>query len=156
MSLALTDICPRCYETGGAHESDCEFADGAYKEALSTVRGEFSGLLQGLFAEIARLRALTGAEQGEVGPDATLHRLKTTPRAFMALAVGLKTFEFRKNDRDFQPGDVLVLQEYEPDREVYTGRELSLLTPYVLYGPEFGVPDGYCVLSVVPTAKELT
>jgi hypothetical protein len=154
MSLALIDICPRCYQTGGDHEPDCEFTDGTYAEALATVREEFNKLLHGLLSEIARLRAIVGTEQGEVSPDATVHRLKTHPREFMALAVGIKTFEFRKNDRNFQPGDVLLLQEYEPERETYTGRELTLLTPYVLSGPDFGVPDGYCVLSVVPTAEE--
>lgn len=42
------------------------------------------------------------------------HHLKCHPPYFEKIVSGTKKFEIRKNDRDFEVGDVLVLQEYEP------------------------------------------
>lgn len=42
------------------------------------------------------------------------HSVKSWPTEFEAVADGIKTFEVRRNDRDYQPGDVLVLREYVP------------------------------------------
>ena len=82
------------------------------------------------------------------------HELKTWPEYFHAVRCGVKTFEVRKNDRDFQVGDVLDLLEYEPDKQKYVGRKVTRYVTYVLRGPGFGVEDGYAVLglsSVPPT-----
>ena len=40
------------------------------------------------------------------------HHLKILPCYFREVASGNKTFELRKNDRDFKSGDSLILQEY--------------------------------------------
>lgn len=40
------------------------------------------------------------------------HKLKTITPYFSQIWEGKKTFEVRKNDRDFQPGDTLALKEY--------------------------------------------
>lgn len=53
------------------------------------------------------------------------HELKTWPLYFEAVANGSKTFEIRKNDRDFKADDVLVMCEYEPARQIYTGNFLT-------------------------------
>jgi hypothetical protein len=44
------------------------------------------------------------------------HKLKSHPEAFEATRLGLKGFDFRRDDRDFQVGDTLLLQEFEPLR----------------------------------------
>lgn len=59
------------------------------------------------------------------------HHLKTWPRFYENVASGAKTFEIRKDDRDFNAGDVLVLQEYEPDAKAYTGRECAVRVTFV-------------------------
>lgn len=76
-----------------------------------------------------------------------VHEVKSHPRPFLAQAKGLKTFEFRWNDRDYQVGDELHLRE---KWRRYTGLELRLEVTYMLLGgssESFGVPPGYAVLS---------
>lgn len=76
--------------------------------------------------------------------------LKCHPEPFAAIRAGTKTHEFRINDRDYKLGDVLVLREYDPEpfqgvwRE---GIERRLVT-HISYGPKWGIPDGYCVMSI--------
>lgn len=52
------------------------------------------------------------------------HELKIWPQYYCRVADGSKTFEVRKNDRGFQPGDTVVLREWdasllERNREAY-------------------------------------
>jgi hypothetical protein len=47
------------------------------------------------------------------------HYLKIWPQYYCRVADGSKTFEVRKNDRGFQPGDEVVLKEFDPDKEKY-------------------------------------
>lgn len=65
------------------------------------------------------------------------HELKTWPEYFQAAWVGDKTFEIRKNDRDFKERDEIVLREFQPDLEEpfeadqYTGREIHGFIRYL-------------------------
>jgi hypothetical protein len=67
------------------------------------------------------------------GRELKLHRLKTLTRFFDAVMIGLKPFEVRYNDRDYQVGDFLLLQEYDPSTETY-GRETMRQVTYVFQG----------------------
>ena len=60
-----------------------------------------------------------------------VHPLKTWPKYFHALAAGDKTFEARRNDRDYRVGDVLRLREWDTI-DGYSGRELWYRVTYVL------------------------
>lgn len=79
-----------------------------------------------------------------------IHVLKTWPAPFEAMRAGRKTFEYRLNDRGFEVGDRLVLQEYNPEFDNLTGEALTRRVVYVLDGGKFGVPPKYCVLGVEP------
>jgi hypothetical protein len=66
--------------------------------------------------------------------DWRVHRLKCWPTYFREILLGHKHTEFRARDRDFQVGDILVLREYDPEKNEYSGRELQRRVTY-LYAP---------------------
>lgn len=76
------------------------------------------------------------------------HELKTWPQYYVPLAEGKKTFEIRRNDREFAVGDALVLKEWNPDARSYTGRELRRVVTYIFPGGEFGLDSDYVVLGL--------
>ncbi len=55
---------------------------------------------------------------------------KVWPEYFQKILDGKKTFEVRLADWDCNPGDVLVLREYDPESG-YTGRKLEVRVTYV-------------------------
>lgn len=77
------------------------------------------------------------------------HELKTWTEYFERVLQGHKPFEVRKNDRDFQAGDKVLLREWDWKQDLYTGRELSFTISYVLNGGQFGVKKGYCVFGLI-------
>lgn len=88
----------------------------------------------------------------------TEHTLKTWPEFFQAIVDDRKPFEYRLNDRDYQEGDVLHLQEYVPNLDWtdedpdelmghYTGRELRKSVSYVLHVEELGPAAGARIAS---------
>ncbi|MBV7522578.1 DUF3850 domain-containing protein [Ensifer sp. ENS12] len=94
-------------------------------------------------------------------PQPVLHKVKSWPHLFEATLSGAKTHDMRRaTDRDYQVGDVLCLQEFEPSTESYTGRELYVRITYVT-SSEFpcalsgeGLSAGYCILSIKPVSSE--
>lgn len=102
-----------------------------------------------------RVRALKPPEPkaGEVEEMAgTVHDLKTHPEAFAAVRAGLKPWELRLNDRNFQVGDGLHLAEWSPISRSYTGETEDRVVTWVLHGGQFGLPEGYVIMSMRPLA----
>jgi hypothetical protein len=75
-----------------------------------------------------------------------VHELNTRPEQFAALWSREKTCEIRKADRDFQVRDLLVLKEYRPETDEYSGREIDALVTNIQAG--FGLPQDLVVLSI--------
>ena len=76
------------------------------------------------------------------------HELKTWPESFSPVMRGEKKAEHRLDDRGYAVGDELLLREWVPGLCEYTGRELTCRVTHVLRGPEFGVREGWVILSV--------
>ena len=74
------------------------------------------------------------------------HELRIWPNCFAAVKAGSKPFDVRENDRNFQVGDELLLCEFEPETEQYTGRTTTRWVSYVLQGGVFGIQPDWCVL----------
>lgn len=75
------------------------------------------------------------------------HNLKTWMPFYQDVVDGRKTFELRKNDRDYQVGDILTLIEVDPNNKLTpTGRQTNKEVVYLLTG--WGLEDGYVVLAI--------
>lgn len=97
------------------------------------------------------------------------HTLKCWPEYFAPVKEGKKTFEIRKDDREFKVGDVLELKEFQPcptcsgtgryrdhtDMEdcgcskphgKYTGEKVTATVTYIT---NFVQREGYVVMSIV-------
>lgn len=79
---------------------------------------------------------------------------KVLPEYFERIRIGDKTFELRLADFDCQPGDTLVLREWDHIDKKYTGREIEKKVTYVLktkainFWPEDEVEKyGYQIIS---------
>ena len=81
------------------------------------------------------------------------HELKILPKHFQEVWDGIKTFELRKNDRNYQRGDILVLREW--NGKEYTGSCIAVRVTHILKDcPEYGLADGYCILSIKRLSEE--
>ena len=84
------------------------------------------------------------------------HKLKTDSGVFWPVARGEKKFEIRLNDRDFQVGDLLILQETRFTGEEirggapleYTGFEIEVMVRHILYGSIYGLKKGWVIMSI--------
>lgn len=76
-----------------------------------------------------------------------IHELKTWCEYYQSVDDGDKTFEIRKNDRDFQVDDGLNLREYDNIKQVYTGRNTLVRITYMLDKQPF-VPEGYVCMAI--------
>ena len=111
----------------------------------------------------------------EITDGPKVHVLKTVPEKFRQIGEGLKTFEWRFDDRNYAAGDTLVLMEFEPcprcngkgkedwsfqpgsccqaPHGTYSGREWRRAVTLVMRDA-FGMPPGYVVMAIVPISSE--
>ena len=78
-----------------------------------------------------------------------IHELKILPHFFTDVLTGEKTFEIRKNDRPFQKGDLLALNEH--NGQYYTGRSCLVYIDYIMNDTEY-VKKDMVVMSIKPCA----
>lgn len=75
---------------------------------------------------------------------------KIWPSFFNDILYRNKRFEIRKDEDNIQRGDALILEEWDPSKEEYTGLKLVCRVRYVFrsdnYGQDFGLKPGYCVI----------
>jgi len=76
-----------------------------------------------------------------------IHELKILPVFFADVISGKKTFEIRKNDRPFQEGDLLALNEH--DGQKYTGNSCLVYVDYVLPDVTY-VKEDMIIMSIKP------
>ena len=90
-----------------------------------------------------------------------LHELKIKHEYLVEIVLGNKTFELRKNDRDYQVGDLirfidipgpkrdLTLSEISRVGSAYIDENTLYRITYVLKDvPEYGLDKDYCILGI--------
>lgn len=90
------------------------------------------------------------------------HELKTDPGQFQAVKNGRKKYTIRWNDRGFAAGDILILRETTEPAEMlkrgfaleYSGRQAKFRVTHVLYGPKYGLANGWAILSIEPAEEK--
>lgn len=73
------------------------------------------------------------------------HELKIQTDYFNAIINKSKTFEIRKDDRDFKVGDTLLLAEYDPKTQTYSGYHISREVTYIT---DYAQKDNYVVMAI--------
>lgn len=74
-----------------------------------------------------------------------VHELKIGSEFFEAVKDGRKKFEIRKNDRNYQEGDILILKEYDPITQSFSG---EIIKVEITYMTDYAQQDGYVVLGI--------
>lgn len=74
---------------------------------------------------------------------AMIHELKIKPEYFKAVESGMKKFEIRKNDRDYNLHDLLILREYKNGK--FTGNKCSVIVTYIT---DYAQKDDFVVLGI--------
>jgi len=77
-----------------------------------------------------------------------IHELKTWEEFFGPILTGNKTFEIRKNDRNYKVGDTLRLLSYDPIKEQYTGGVATRKVTYILEGGNWGLEKGFVIMGI--------
>lgn len=80
------------------------------------------------------------------------HEIKCWTEKFARVQSGQKRFEIRKNDRDYQVGDILVIREFNQPRGEYCDYSAPIRAK-VVYIDSFEQKDGYVVLGIQMEGK---
>lgn len=85
-----------------------------------------------------------------------LHILKIKPEYFSEVLRGFKSFELRKNDRDYQVGDLIHFINTNGDEyTLYERNTLVFKITYVLKDvEEYGLDKDYCILGIKRLQEE--
>jgi hypothetical protein len=82
------------------------------------------------------------------------HELKSWSQFFRPIAAGERAHELRRNDRDYRVGDRVLLREYDPASETYSGSFCeAVITSMTSRDVPCAVSDqglnpDFCILSV--------
>lgn len=82
--------------------------------------------------------------------EPVVHELRTWVEPYDAIEAGLKPWELRFDDRDFQVGDTLRLRRFDETSETYTGAQMDRRVIWMMRNPAFGTQRGFVVMSLAP------
>ena len=84
-----------------------------------------------------------------------LHELKIKHEYLIEVDMGRKMFELRKNDRDYQVGDLIRFIDIKQsnsdncDCDIYINEDDLYKITYILKDvPEYGLDKDYCILGI--------
>lgn len=158
----ITSLCYSCtkYETCNVKTGTCTKCD-QYKnraEAYKTEEQRYSEEQDAIDRETAKkLREQAENEKMNNLPSdkpktEKIHNIKIGATFFEDVINRKKTFELRKNDRNYKKGDILEMSEYKDGKT--TGRKTKALVTYMLEEYE-GLEEGYCIMGISVIASFL-
>ena len=77
-----------------------------------------------------------------------LHELKIKEDYFNAILRGEKTFELRKNDRDYKVGNFIHFIKTDGLEYFGHSRDVYQITYVLKDVPEYGLDKDYCILAI--------
>ena len=158
----ITSLCYSCMNYETCHEKKATVREcNAYKnrrEAQKTEEERYSEEQAAIDRETERkLREMRQEEKmnhlpsDQAQPEEKVHEVKLAAMYYDDVKDGKKTFELRKNDRNYKEGDKLHMLEFKDGR--HTGRTISADIVYLL--EEYtGLTEGYCILGIRVTAAD--
>lgn len=158
----ITSICYSCteYEACNVKTGTCTKCDRYQnrREAYKTDEERYEEEQDAIDRETRKkLREMEQEEKTQKLPSDTkkdeqkVHQIRIAKTYFDDVANGIKTFELRKNDRNYKTGDILELMEFADGRN--TGRVVRMIVTYMLEGYA-GLEEGYCILGIRKKQKE--
>ena len=107
-------------------------------------------IVDGLTGEVyENMQVAQKAVESDTEPHAELkpktHYLKLATTYYNDIITRKKTFELRKNDRNYRVGDVLEMHEFASGKA--TGNVIRCVVKYMLEDYE-GLQEGYCILGI--------
>lgn len=158
----IVSLCYSCMNYETCHEKKATVREcNAYKnrrEAQKTEEERYSEEQAAIDQETERkLREMRQEEKmnhipsDQAQPEEKVHEVKLAAMYYDDVKAGKKTFELRKNDRNYKEGDKLHMLEFKDGR--HTGRTISADIVYLL--EEYtGLTEGYCILGIRVTAAD--
>lgn len=132
-----TGTCQSCDQYVNKAEAE-KTEEERYNEEQDAIDRETKKKLQQQ-ADEEKMQQLPSQQEKKV------HDVKLGATFFEDVKTGRKTFELRKNDREYKEGDTIVLHEYKDGAT--TGRMIKKKIVYML--EDFtGLEDGYCILGL--------
>ena len=83
------------------------------------------------------------------------HKIKIKKMYYDAVLSGEKTFEIRKNDRDYKVGDIIHFVPIADNGDMiipHNPNEYKIT--YIFHGGEYGLENGYCVFGITPAIEK--
>lgn len=149
----ITSLCYSCteYETCNVKTGTCTACDQYKnrKEANKTAEQIYNEEQDKIDRETAKkLREMADNEKMDALPSKTgdgrkIHQIRLASMYFDDVVSGKKTFELRKNGREYKEGDFLEMLEFADGKN--TGRSVKVLVTYLLENYA-GLEDGYCIM----------
>lgn len=80
----------------------------------------------------------------------TIHEIKIIEPYYTIVQARWKTFEVRKDDRDYRTGDYLKMRLWDEEKQDFDISQPPIIgrIAYKLDGGQFGIEKGYCVLQM--------
>ena len=158
----ITSLCYSCtkYETCNVKTGTCTKCDQYENraEAYKTDEQRYSDEQDRIDKETAKkLREKADEERMNKIPSASgesgrkVHQIRLGASFFEDACSNRKSFELRKNDRNYKKGDILELMEFVDGRN--TGRTVRKLVTYILEDYA-GLEDGYCIMATSLVNKD--